>query len=157
MTGKGAPMAWDEWEQLKADAGTGATATRLNQGPAGSGGAPGGSTTADLRTDKKEWAKAGEATRRLDEPVGAALGKLKDGQSGLSDGHGLSAAAQKELYASWSRYAKDVRKRCQSLGRILESSGHDLAKSDEALKGELDALKVVYVDTEAVGGRPGGR
>ncbi|MFJ4825243.1 hypothetical protein ACIP5L_18410 [Streptomyces bacillaris] len=150
-------MAWDEWEQLKADAGTGATATRLNQAPAGSGGAPGGSTTADLRTDKKEWAKAGEATRRLDEPVGAALGKLKDGQSGLSDGHGLGAAAQKELYASWSRYAKDVRKRCQSLGRILESSGHDLAKSDEALKGELDALKVVYVDTEAVGGRPGGR
>ncbi|MFJ7325869.1 hypothetical protein ACIQVN_06385 [Streptomyces cyaneofuscatus] len=150
-------MAWDEWEQLKADAGTGATAMRLNQGPVGPGSASGDSATADLRTDKKEWAKAGEATRRLGEPVGAALGKLKDGQSGLSDGHGLGAAAQKEMYDSWDGYMKSVRKRCQSLGRILESSGHDLAKSDEALKGELDALEVVYVDTETVGGRPGGR
>ena len=150
-------MAWDEWEQLKAEAGTKPVAMQLNQHPAGLGGTPEGTAASNLRTDKKEWAKAGEGTSRLDELIGAALKQLKDGQSGLSDSRCLSAAAQKELHDSWDTYVKGVRKRCQSLGGLLESAGHDLAKTDESLKKELDALKVAYVDTEAVGGRDGGR
>ncbi|MFE7039230.1 hypothetical protein ACFU9X_07175 [Streptomyces atratus] len=141
-------MAWDEWEQLKADA-----AMRLNQFPADSGGGvPGADASADLKSDKRVWVKAGEGTKGLAEPIGPALTKLEDGQMGLGDAAGCqSAAAQKELYTSWSKYVKNVRARCKSLGGLLESSGHDLSKTDESLKSELDAIKGKYTDTQAVG------
>lgn len=149
-------MAWDEWEQLKADAAEReSTSMRLNQHPVGpGGGTSAGAGSEDLKSDKKAWVKAGEDTTRLDEPIATALGKLEQGQSGLGEPTGSQgAAAQKELYDSWSKYVKDVRARCKTLGGLLLSSGHDLAKTDELLKGELDAVRVSYRDTEAVGGQ----
>ncbi|MGW7356328.1 hypothetical protein ACWGI0_06565 [Streptomyces sp. NPDC054802] len=145
-------MAWDEWEQLKAEAVQRQPAQmQLNKAAPVDGG---GGTSDRLKSDKKAWVKAGEGTRRLDEPIGTALTKLGDGQAGLGKSAGCeSAAAQKELYDSWNRYVKDVRERCKSLGGLLESSGHDLAKTDGTLKGELDAIKAKYQDTEAVGGQ----
>ncbi|MFF2899525.1 hypothetical protein [Streptomyces sp. NPDC057966] len=68
-----------------------------------------------------------------------------------------SAAAQKELCASWSECVRNVRERCKSSGGLLKSSGHDLSKTDESLKAELDAIKAEYTDTPAVGGRPKGK
>ncbi|MGW3655878.1 hypothetical protein ACWD6R_09255 [Streptomyces sp. NPDC005151] len=46
-----------------------------------------------------------------------------------------------------------MREQCKSLGGLLESSGHDLSKTDESLKSELDAIKDEYTDTRAVGGQ----
>jgi hypothetical protein len=149
-------MAWDEWEQLKSDAAErSSTRMRLNQYPADQGGGtPGGAASEDLKSDKKAWVNAGEGTKRLDEPIGTALAKLEDGQAGLDETAGCqSAAAQKELYDSWKKYLKDVGERCKSLGGLLESSGHDLSKTDESLKTDLDAIKATYKDTEAVGGQ----
>ncbi|MER6994693.1 hypothetical protein [Streptomyces sp. NPDC000410] len=151
-------MAWDEWEQLKADAaGRGSGQMQLNQLPAD----PGGSAPAaseDLKSDKKAWVKAGEGVKGLKDGAGKALASLEDGQAGLGDGAGVqSAAAQKELYESWKKYVGDVNGRCEALGGLLERSGHDLAKSDEAVLADIDKLKSQYRDTEAVGGQAKGK
>ncbi|WP_225811846.1 hypothetical protein [Streptomyces spinosus] len=148
-------MAWDEWERLKADAAArGSTGMRLNHVPTD----PGGSGTGDLKSDRKAWTQAGADTKGLQDDIAKALGKLDDGQSGLGDASGVqSAAAQKELYASWKKYVGDVKGRCGELGGLLERSGHDLAMSDAEVKAELDRISAEYHDTEAVGGDPKGR
>ncbi|MGW2030323.1 hypothetical protein [Streptomyces argyrophylli] len=148
-------MAWDEWERLKADAAArGSTGMRLNHVPTD----PGGSGTGDLKSDRKAWTQAGADTKGLQDDIAKALGKLDDGQSGLGDASGVqSAAAQKELYASWKKYVGDVKGRCGELGGLLERSGHDLAMSDAEVKAELDRISAKYHDTEAVGGDPKGR
>ncbi|MFD9600981.1 hypothetical protein [Streptomyces sp. NPDC059970] len=128
---------------------------QLNQYPADSGGGtPGANASADLKSDKRAWVKAGEGTKGLAEPMGPALTKLEDGQTRLDNAAGCrSTAAQKELCTSWSKYVRNVRGRCKSLGGLLEASGHDLSKTDESLKSELDAIKDKYTDTQAVGGQ----
>ncbi|MGW0509836.1 hypothetical protein ACWD1W_11285 [Streptomyces olivaceoviridis] len=150
-------MTWDEWEQSKARAATsGSARMRLNHVPMDPGG--GGTAAGDLKSDKKVWAKAGEAVKGLRDDIGKALGKMDDGQSGLGDTSGVrSAAAQQELYASWKKYLGDVKGRCGALGALLERSGHDLALSDAEVKAELDRISAKYHDTEAVGGDTKGR
>ncbi|MFB7912597.1 hypothetical protein [Streptomyces sp. NPDC056061] len=149
-------MAWDEWEQLKSDVAARSNQMVLNQHPADSGSTPGSDASADLKSNKRAWAKAGDDTKGLAEQIGPALTRLEDGQAGLDSSTDCrSAVAQKELYASWSKCAKAVRERCKSLGGLLESSGHDLSMTDESLKSELDAIR--HTDTRAVGGQPKGK
>ncbi|GAA2248965.1 hypothetical protein GCM10010232_40550 [Streptomyces amakusaensis] len=152
-------MAWDEWEQIKAGvAERQSGGTQLNQLSAETGSSA-GAGTGGLKSSKKAWLSAGEGVGSLRGPLGTALGKLADGQAGLGEGEGcLSAAAQKELYVSWKRYAEDVGKRCGSLQKIMEQVGHDQLRTDEAVKGEFDRVKSAYADTAAVGGgAPQGR
>lgn len=148
-------MAWDEWEQIKADvAANGPASMQLNQASS-EGGTSGGEASADLKSDKKAWVKAGEGVTGLKGGIGKALTKLGDGQTGLGDTAGCrSAAAQKEIYASWKKYIGDVSSRCDALGGLLERSGHDLSKPDQAVMAELNRLKAQYQDTEAMGGHP---
>lgn len=147
-------MAWDEWEQIKADvSGNGSAQMQLNQAPA-EGGTTAGATSGDLKSNRKTWAKAGEGVTGLKGGVGKALTKLADGQTGLGDTTGSqSAAAQKELYDSWKKYVSDVSGRCEALGGLLQAAGHDLSKSDAQAEAELEKLKVKYEDTEPVGGQ----
>ncbi|MFH9265194.1 hypothetical protein ACH4KN_13180 [Streptomyces sp. NPDC017546] len=147
-------MAWDEWEQIKADvAVNGAAQMQLNQAPS-EGGSTGGATSGDLKSNRKTWVRAGEGVTGLKGDVGKALTKLAAGQTGLGDTTGSqSAAAQKELYDSWKKYVSDVSGRCEALGGLLRAAGHDLSKSDEEAEAELKKLKVKYGDTEAVGGQ----
>ncbi|MFF0507195.1 hypothetical protein OG554_14105 [Streptomyces griseus] len=149
-------MAWDEWEQAKADvAANGPTSMQLNQAPSVGGTSGGGEASADLKSDKKAWVKAGEGVTGLKGGIGKALTKLSDGQTGLGDTAGCrSAAAQKEIYGSWKKYIGDVSSRCDALGGLLERSGHDLSKTDQSVMAELNRLKAQYRDTEAVGGHP---
>lgn len=98
--------------------------------------------------------KAGEGVTGLKGGVGKALTKLADGQAGLGDTTGsVSAAAQKELYASWKKYVSDVSGRCEELGGLLQKAGHDLSKTDRQAEAELEKLKVKYGDTDPVGGQ----
>ncbi|MFJ1788884.1 hypothetical protein ACIOML_31840 [Streptomyces anulatus] len=145
-------MAWDEWEQIKADVAVSAR-MQLNQAPA-EGGFAGGSTSGDLKSNRKTWVKAGEGVAGLKGGVSKALTKLADVQTGLGETTGSqSAAAQKELYDSWKKYVSDVSGRCEALGGLLRGAGHDLSKSDEEAKAELEKLKVKYEDSEPVGGQ----
>ncbi|MFB7214520.1 hypothetical protein [Streptomyces sp. NPDC056255] len=150
-------MAWDEWEHLKSDAAArGSAQMQLNQYPADQGGGPApgsASASGNLKSNKKAWVKAGEDVKGLMDGVGKALTKLSKGQAGLSDTGGCrSAAAQKDLYESWRRYVGDVSSRCDGLGGLLESAGHDLSKSDQTVRDELDKLQLKYQDTATVGG-----
>ncbi|POG46926.1 hypothetical protein BV881_12935 [Streptomyces sp. ZL-24] len=151
-------MAWDEWEQLKADAAAGGSAQmQLNQAPSEDG-TWADSASGDMKSDKKAWVKAGESVTGLKTGVGKALVKLADGQAGLGDTGGCrSAVAQKELYDSWKKYVGDVSDRCAALGGLLQQAGHDLSKSDQEVKADLEKLEVKYKDTEAVGGQARGR
>ncbi|GGW11900.1 MULTISPECIES: hypothetical protein [Streptomyces] len=142
-------MAWDEWEQIKADvAAKGPASMQLNQAPSEGG------TSGDLKSNRKTWVRVGEGVTDLKGGVGKALTKLADGQTGLGDTTGsVSAAAQKELYDSWKKYVSDVRGRCEALGGLLQKAGHDLSKTDEEALADLEKLQVKYEDTKPVGGQ----
>ncbi|MFJ2110482.1 hypothetical protein ACIOEX_00875 [Streptomyces sp. NPDC087850] len=151
-------MAWDEWEQIKVDVtDRQPVAMRLNQVPVEPGPGP-SAVTGGLKSSKKAWATAGEGVGSLRQSIGTALTKLEDGQAGLgATTDCLSAAAQKDVYESWKKYAQGVSERCGSLQRILEQVGRDQLTTDEAVKGEMDKLNLKYADTDAVGGQAKGR
>ncbi|MCX4503474.1 hypothetical protein [Streptomyces anulatus] len=151
-------MAWDEWEQIKVDvADQKSTAMQINHLPVEPG--PSASAvTGGLKTNQKAWLTAGEGIGSLRKGAGTALTKLEDGQTGLGSETGcLSAAAQREVYASWKRYVENVSKRCGSLQGILGQVGHDQLKTDEAVKAEMKMLRLRYADTDATGGQAKGR
>ncbi|MBX9396817.1 hypothetical protein K4749_25325 [Streptomyces sp. TRM72054] len=164
-------MAWDEWEQLKTAAVERHSAQmQLNQLPAdqqasgsdGSGGRGGpwdsGGGSGTLRSVKAAWTKAGEGVGSLRESISQALANLEEGQKGLGKDLGcMTAAAQRDVYESWQRYVKRVSGRCGALAEILEKTGNDQLKTDEAVKAEIAKLKTEYEDTPALGGQAKGR
>ncbi|WP_187645519.1 hypothetical protein [Streptomyces sp. TRM49041] len=153
-------MSWDEWEQLKTEAGERrATRMQLNQFPdSDPSGVGGGDSSGRLKTQKKAWTQAGEGVKGLKDEISKGLKKLEDGQTGVEDTSGCqSAAAQKELYVSWKTYISKVSGRCGTLGGLLERAGRDLAMTDKAIEEELQKVKAKYKDTEAVGGQAKGR
>ncbi|GAB2952820.1 hypothetical protein GCM10023080_009220 [Streptomyces pseudoechinosporeus] len=151
-------MAWDEWEQLKAAAAERQTAhMQINQVEP-SGASATSSVTGGLKSTKKAWVAAGEGVHSQREALDKALAQVSDGQKGLGGNTGcLTAAAQREVYGSWKRYAHSLGKKCDGLQQILEKTGHDLLITDASVKAELDKLSTEFKDTTAVGGRTGGR
>jgi uncharacterized protein YukE len=151
-------MAWDEWEQIKAEmTDRQPVAMRINHVPVEPDTGP-SAVTGGLKSSKKAWATAGEGVGSLRQSIGTALTKLEDGQAGLGATTGcLSAAAQKDVYDSWKKYAESVSERCGSLQRILEQVGRDLLSTDQAVEGEMQKLNLKYADTDAVGGQAKGR
>jgi hypothetical protein len=150
-------MAWDEWEQLKADAAersTGRMQIDHLADPVGGGGAVPGK----LRSDKAAWSRAGADVGGLRDDISKALAKLEDAQKGLGKDSGcLTAAAQREVHTSWERYVGNVSGRCEKLSGLLEKVGDDQLRTDEAISAEIAKLKTEYKDTPAVGGQPKGR
>lgn len=143
-------MAWEEWEQLKsAAAEQHAAQMQLNHVPLDPGGG-----TGTLVSNKPAWSKAGQDVGSLREDIGKAVSKLTDGQKGLGEDAGcLTAAAQKDIHASWETYVKNVSGRCGKLMGLLEKAGNDQLKTDEAIEVEIGNLTVEYADTPAVGGK----
>ncbi|MFH8800171.1 hypothetical protein ACH4F6_11325 [Streptomyces sp. NPDC017936] len=143
-------MAWDEWEQLKsAAAEQHSTQMQLNHVPLDPGG--GGGT---LVSNKPAWTKAGQDVGSLRDDISKAMGKLEDGQKGLGKDAGcLTAAAHKDVYASWETYIGKVSGRCGKMSGLLEKAGSDQLKTDESIQVEIGNLKVEYADTPAVGGQ----
>ncbi|MFD9436260.1 hypothetical protein [Streptomyces sp. NPDC060002] len=143
-------MAWEEWEQLKsAAADQHAAQMQLNHVPLDPGGG-----TGTLVSNKPAWSKAGQDVGSLRQDISKATAKLTDGQKGLGEDAGcLTAAAQKDVHASWETYVKNVSGRCGKLSGLLEKVGNDQLKTDEAIEVEIGNLTVEYGDTPAVGGK----
>ncbi|GAA2596806.1 MULTISPECIES: hypothetical protein [Streptomyces] len=152
-------MAWDEWEQLKAEAAEhgGSVHTQINQ-VADPGGSSTSSVTGGLKTSRTAWNKAGGGVGGLRDEIDTALTKLSDGQKGLGGDAGcVTAGAQQEVYRSWARYVKSVKGRCGDLKEVLEQVGHDLLLTDEGVRAALGNIDLKYADTTAVGGKNAGR
>lgn len=155
-------MAWDEWEQLKADAAERLSAhMELNHladangggGADTSGPAVNGRSAAELKSNKATWTKAGHDTGLLRGEIKKALGQLSDGQHGLGSTSGcLTAGAQHEVYDSWHRYMTSVSKRCGRMADLLQKVGSDHLKTDDAVRAVIDGMKSDYRDTPPVGG-----
>ncbi|MGW5332478.1 hypothetical protein [Streptomyces bauhiniae] len=139
-------MAWDEWDQAKtAAAGRQNAHMQLNQLPAdqGSSGTGGslGPPAGELRSDKGAWSKAGQGVGDLRDNIGKALTKLEDGQTGLSKAAGcLTATAQRGVHSSWKRRVKDIGALCDGLAEVLERTGNDQLRTDEAIKAQIARL-----------------
>ncbi|MFF3674005.1 hypothetical protein ACFYYS_08440 [Streptomyces sp. NPDC002120] len=106
-------MAWDAWEQIKAGAGEGHVGMTLNHVPSDPGTGGPSAVTGGLQSSKKAWTTAAEGVGSLRSTIGTALTKLENGQTGIGSTAGcLSAAAQKDVYDSWKKYAESVSERC---------------------------------------------
>ncbi|MBL1080554.1 hypothetical protein JK359_00945 [Streptomyces actinomycinicus] len=151
-------MAWEEWEQLKAAAADRHGAhMRLDQLPTGPGGG-GGKAQGKLRSDKAAWSAAGEGVGSLRDGLGKALTKLQQGQTGLGDQSGcLTAAAQKGVYDSWDRRVTDISELCHGLADVLNKTGHDQLRTDQAVKEEIAGLKAGSEKGSDAGGPGKGR
>ncbi|MEY9487657.1 hypothetical protein RKD26_003451 [Streptomyces calvus] len=150
-------MAWDEWEQLKAAAvERHTTQMQLNQLPADQGGtssAGSGAGAGKLRSDKAAWTKAGADVGSLREDLGKAWAKMESGQTGLEKRTGcLTAVAQQDVYDSWKRYVKNVGEVCDGLADVMEMTGNDQLRTDEAIKAEIAKLKTEYYEAPPTGG-----
>lgn len=139
-------MVWDEWEQLKAaSAERQSTQMQINHvAPDQGAGGPSSSATAPgkLRSDKVTWSKAGVDVDTLQENIGKALRKLEAGQTGIGEGSGIqTAAAQKAVYDSWERRVTDIGDLCGGLAGVLEKTGNDQLRTDQAIEAEIAKLK----------------
>ncbi|MFD5041324.1 hypothetical protein ACIOG7_21825 [Streptomyces sp. NPDC087894] len=141
-------MAWDEWEQLKAEITERRTVQmRLNQVGEDPGGGLGG-----VQSSKASWTQAGEGVGKLSGNVQQVLSALKQEQTGNAvNTDVLSGAAQKDVYQSWSDYLTRVRNRCGALQGLLEKTGNDQFKNDDAIRAAFDGLAKKYKDTDGDG------
>ncbi|MGK5628055.1 hypothetical protein [Streptomyces sp. URMC 123] len=143
-----------EWNRLKHDAG--ADSSMKLAGAPGSGGGGGGA--GGVKSSKAAWTKAGSDVGLLAGTVKKSLTGVDGKQQGLGAASGVqSAAAQRELYASWKRYLEGVTGKCDAIKERLEKAGNAQYKNDEAIKADFDALKNTYKDTPDVGGQDKGR
>ncbi|MFD5648398.1 hypothetical protein [Streptomyces sp. NPDC127039] len=82
--------------------------------------------------------------------MGKALTKLEDAQTGLDKGSAfLAAAAQQGVFDSWTRRVKDITEWCDGLAGVLEKTGNDQLRTDEAIKAEIAALNAGLKATTA--------
>lgn len=101
-----------------------------------------------MRSSKAAWTRAGEGVGTLRGNIRNALSKLDQEQKGAEvNCEVLSAAAQHEAHQPWSEYLTKVRGRCGALQNLLEKTGHDQLKNDDAIREAFNALGERYEDT----------
>ncbi|MFQ6855595.1 hypothetical protein AAIB46_32655 [Streptomyces sp. 35M1] len=77
---------------------------------------------------------------------------MKHEQSGAAiSADVLSGSAQKDVYQSWSKYIARVRDRCVALQGLLEKTGNDQFKNDDAIRAAFNELAKKYEDTDGGG------
>ena len=141
-------MAWEEWEQLKADAvGRGSTQMRLNQLPADQGGS-GGGAGGDLVVNQDDLGAVGHDAHTLFEDLqagadiaGAGADKQGVGSSNQAatalKAHGFSSGGALETTVDiWTSQLKTVLQACAHISNHLDFS-KKLHAEDDAKIGAL--------------------
>lgn len=136
-------MAWDEWEQIKAEAITRRTTQlQLNQlAPPGGG----GGTAPDLASSPAKKQAAAKAIHEHLEP-----GVVRDGKHavdsvnaavkefGARDGHGWdTSCALKRAHETWGKQVKTLLGRLASEKEALSRTGIDLRGNDLDIAGRI--------------------
>ncbi|URN17831.1 MULTISPECIES: hypothetical protein [Streptomyces] len=131
-------MAWDEWEQLKAEAAERlGSRMRLN----GVGGSPGG--PAVLKTDAAAKAGAIRALNEAIRPRTGALGGEADEETDTAErefaewatGVGLRAA-----HGEWRKQVESLKRRLEADEAALSTARKDLRHTDVEVMGRLSAI-----------------
>ncbi|GGS24915.1 hypothetical protein GCM10010252_75010 [Streptomyces aureoverticillatus] len=140
-------MAWDEWEQLKAEAvARQSTRTHLNEVPAGDGDSVdgGGRGAGSLRHTRKPWTYAASVANDLSTGTKTVRSDLQAAHEGLGRGaEGLSSlGALKAVLTSWERRLSSVRDECAALEPKLRSVAVELGEVDVKVGAETDSIQV---------------
>jgi hypothetical protein len=133
-------MAWDEWEQLKADAAQrSSTSMQLNQLPADGGGG-GGSSAGDLVVNQDDLGAVGHDARILydDLRTGTDIAGLYKEDAGATmqaavslKSHGFEMGSAMELTVEvWTSQAKTVLQACAHISNHLDYSKKQHALDD---------------------------
>ncbi|QNP71096.1 amino acid ABC transporter permease [Streptomyces roseirectus] len=133
-------MAWDEWEQLKAQAAERHTShTRLNSASAdGSGG------TGTLKHKGGPWTKAAGTADELQTSTvtsGVDLRAAHDGISGSLEGL-VSLSTLKTVLTSWDERLSAVRDECGDLEPKLRQVAKDMGEVDAAAADKTKSVQV---------------
>ncbi|MEU6016511.1 hypothetical protein ABZ826_21325 [Streptomyces sp. NPDC047515] len=108
------------------------------------------SSSEGVKSNKTAWIRAGEGVGVLGGNVKSTLSKLEQEKTGTEvNREVLSAVAQQEVYQSWNEYLTKVRGRCGALRNLLEKTGHDQFKNDDAIREAFNALGEQYEDTDS--------
>ncbi|MET7890925.1 hypothetical protein [Streptomyces mirabilis] len=136
-------MAWDEWEQLKAEAAKGqSTRMRLNQLPADSGG--GGSSRGDLTVRQKDLAAIGSAAHELFEDFDrysdhARLSSMKAAGGLKSEGFALGAALD-HVAEHWVDQVQTLLDACAHISNHLRYTKDQHAADESYIAGTLSSI-----------------
>lgn len=148
VAGEGVCMAWDEWEQVKAQVAERHTARlQLNSLPGEGGHADpsgGGGGAGTLRHKGGPWTKAAGTAGDLQTGTITAKVDLRRAHDGTSGGlDGLSSlGALKSVLTSWDERLGRVREECGSLEPKLRQVAVDFAEVDAEVGERAKAVVV---------------
>ncbi|MFF8712165.1 amino acid ABC transporter permease [Streptomyces sp. NPDC015184] len=139
-------MAWDEWEQLKADAAQRHTSHMEVNGLRGGGGhaTPTGTGAGRLQHRGGPWTEAAGTADDLQTTMSTCRVELRSAHEGMGGGlEGLaSLGSLKAVLNSWEERLKAVREECGSLEPKLRRVAVDLGEVDVEVGAEAKAVKV---------------
>ncbi|MEU3826237.1 hypothetical protein AB0F36_13075 [Streptomyces sp. NPDC029080] len=138
-------MAWDEWEQLKAEAAQGrSTQMRLNQLAPGGGGGGEGGARGDLTVHQKDLASIGSAAHDLFEDLGsysdhARISSMKAAGGLRSEGFALGAALD-HVAERWVDQVQTLLDACAHISNHLRYTKNQHAADDAYIAGTLSSI-----------------
>jgi hypothetical protein len=161
--GKGAPMAWDEWEQLKAQAAERRSAQmQLNQldpgdGPPGIAGRP--SRYGDLKVPNASLTKISKSAHALYNELwdkarvvaptsGSAAGDLSN--QGFALGAGLQHVSNR-----WEQQLKSLMDACAQITNHLQVSKRIHAGDDHYIRRQMSSIDILDAGFDERVGQPG--
>ncbi|MFI0978854.1 hypothetical protein ACH4SP_17865 [Streptomyces sp. NPDC021093] len=110
----------------------------------GNGGRGGPASGDRLKHSDKPWSDAATTARSLATSMASAKTELAAGNNGVAKGtEGLaSAAALKDVLASWDKRLESARAECQSLSPKLRQAAGIQGASDTGVKSDMDGIRV---------------
>jgi hypothetical protein len=141
-------MAWEEWEQLKAEAASRqSTQMRLNQLPADQGGGSGGPDLASSSAEKQAAARAIEDHIEGDTRTAGAWADEETNSAvkafGAKDGEGwLTAGALKKAHKTWGEQVQNLMNRLSADKESLHGARIALHGTDLSTGAGLNTVSV---------------